>query len=124
MNVLDLVTVTPSGATQTVPVNLTLAPDASASTAVSTTAARAFADAQAASPTTIDELDVFVEDVTVTVNFINQINLANHQLTALAVQTRLKGSDHVETTNLPDGKTADVSFTLPITSYLSLQTLQ
>jgi hypothetical protein len=124
MNVTDLVTVIASGTTQTVPVNVTLAPGASTTANVNASAERAFADARAASPSTIDELDVFVKDVTVTVNFINQVNFANHQLTALGVQARLKDSSHVETADLPEGKTADLSFTLSITTYLAHQTLQ
>jgi hypothetical protein len=124
MIVADLVTATATGTTKTVPVNVTLAPGASTTATVDATAVRGFADAKAASPSTIDELDVFVEDVTMTVNFVNQVNLANHQLTTLGVQARLKDSSHIETAALADGKTADVSFTLPITSYLAHQTLQ
>jgi hypothetical protein len=124
MNLSDLVTVTASGTTGIVPVNATLAPGASKSVAVAQTVALAFADAKAATPATIDELDIFVEDVTATVTFINQINFANHQLTALGVQARLKSNAHTETANLPEGKTADLLFTLPITNYLAQQTLQ
>jgi hypothetical protein len=124
MIVADLVTVAPSGSTQTSAVNMTLAAGATATASVNAGAVLAFADGRAASPSTIDELDIFVEDVTVTVTFINQVNFADHQLTALGVQARLKNSSHVETANLPEGKTADVSFTLPITNYLAQQTLQ
>jgi hypothetical protein len=124
MNVSDIVTVTASGATRTVPVNATLAPRASTSVTVDQTVAFAFANATAAAPATIDELDVFVEDVTATVTFINQVNFANHQLSALAVQAQLKNSSHTVTANLPEGKTVDLSFTLPITNYLAQQTLQ
>jgi hypothetical protein len=124
MNVSDLVTVTASGATATVPVNATLAAGASISVSVPQTAVLAFAEAKATAPVTIDELDVFVEDVTATVTFINQINFANHQLAALGVQAQLKNSNHPASADLPEGKTADLSFTLPITSYLAQQTLQ
>src|SRR5260370_30635268 len=72
----------------------------------------------------IEELDVFVEDVTTTVTFINQINFANHQLTAFGVQVRLAGSAHVETAPLPESHTADVTFTMPISDYLTHQTVQ
>jgi hypothetical protein len=122
MIVTDVVTVTATGVTQIVAVNETLLPSGSAN--VSATAARAFADAKAASPSTIDELDVFVEDVKVTVSFVNQVNFANHQLSALGVQARLKNNGHIETVDLPEGKTADVFFTLPITHYVAKRTLQ
>jgi hypothetical protein len=67
---------------------------------------------------------VFVEDVKVTVTFVNQVNFANHQLSTLGVQARLEGNGHVGTADLPEGKTADVTFTLPITHYAENRTLQ
>jgi hypothetical protein len=122
--VTDVVTVTATGATQTVTVNESLLPNASANVSVGAAAVRAFADGKAASPSTIDELDVFVEDVKVTVTFVNQVNFANHQLSTLSVQARFDSTGHVETADLLEGKTADVTFTLPITHYAANRTLQ
>jgi hypothetical protein len=124
MSVSDLVSVTPTGNTHTTAVNSTLSPGGSMNVAIDATAAHAFANAKAAAPGTLEELDVFVEDVTTTITFINQVNFANHHLTALSVAARLKANSHIETTDLPEGKTADVSFTLPIDSYLAQQTLE
>ncbi|MCC8956922.1 hypothetical protein H8B02_26850 [Bradyrhizobium sp. Pear77] len=124
MNVTDLVTSTASGTNQVVAANTTLAPGTTATAKVDPATTRAFANATAVAATSIEELDVFVEDVTSTVTFINQLNFSNHQLTALAVQARLEGSSHVETVNLAEASTADVSFTLPINDYLSHQTMQ
>jgi hypothetical protein len=124
MNVTDLVTSTPSGTNSVVAVNTTLAPGTTVTAKVDPATTRAFADATAVAATSIEELDVFVEDVTSTVTFINQLNFSNHQLTALAVRARLEGSSHIETVSLAEASTADASFTLPINEYLAHQTLQ
>jgi hypothetical protein len=124
MVVTDVVAVTATGATQTVAVNKTLSPNASAKVSVGAAAARAFADGKAASPSTVLELDVFVEDVKVTVNFLNQVNFTKHQLSALSVQARFDSTSQVETADLPEGKTAEVTFTLPITHYVANRVLQ
>ncbi|MHC2336510.1 hypothetical protein [Bradyrhizobium sp. USDA 4454] len=124
MNVTDLVTSTANGTNTVVAVNTTLAPGTTVTAKVDPATTRAFANATAVAATSIEELDVFVEDVSSTVTFINQLNFSNHQLTALAVQARLEGSSHIETVSLAEASTADVSFTLPINDYLAHQTLQ
>jgi hypothetical protein len=58
------------------------------------------------------------------ITFINQLNIASHGLTALWVKTRLKGDDQVEEADLLEGKSASLSFTLPVATYLERRTLQ
>lgn len=124
MNVLDVALVDGSGGTTAMAVNATLAPGARTTTAAAAGATQAIADARMGGQQSIGELDVFVEDVTMTVTFIDQVNFANHQLTALRVRARLKGSENVVEADLPQDNVATATFTLPITTYLSRQTLQ
>jgi len=124
MNVLDIATVNTSGSVTVTQVNVALAPGATSSQPAPPAAVRAVADATAADHPTLDELDIFIEDVTMTVTFIDQVNFTNHGLTALAVQARLSDSGNVQETSLPEGATATMDFALPITAYLAGHTLQ
>jgi hypothetical protein len=124
MHVADLVAVDPSGAAAVVAVDTTLAPGASDVKPVPAGTKAAVADAVAAVHQSIEELDVFVDDLALRVLFVNQVTLANHDLTGLAVSARLKDLDHIETVDLPQDGTASVTFTLPLTDYLGHRTLQ
>lgn len=124
MNVTDVATMNGSGTVTIAHADTPLAPGATFSLPAVPTATGAVASATAAEHPTLDELDVFVEDVTMTVTFINQVNFANHGLTALAVQAHLSGSGNGQEASLPEGATATMNFTLPITAYLTQHTLQ
>jgi hypothetical protein len=124
MNVLDIATVNASGSVTVTQVNVALAPGATSSQPAPPAVVRAVASATAADHPTLDELDIFIEDVTMTVNFIDQVNFSNHGLTALAVQARLGDSGSIQEASLPQDATATMNFTLPITTYLAGHTLQ
>jgi hypothetical protein len=124
VNVPDAAAVDASGKATASAVNASL--DAGATTTFTPPAGTVtvIADARASQPASIDELDVFVEDVTLTITFINQVSFANHQLSALSVQSRLANTDHIVTTDLPENAVGTATFTLPITTYLAQRTLE
>jgi len=124
MNVLDIATVNASGSVTVTQASVALAAGAASSRPAPPGATLAVASATAADHPTLDELDIFIEDVTTTVTFIDQVNFANHGLTALAVQARLSGDGNIQEASLPEGATAAMNFSLPITAYLTEHTLQ
>lgn len=124
VNVLDAAAIDASGNIVVSAVNSVLAPGASMPVQVSAGTATVLAEARLASATTIDEVDIFIENITVTVTFINQVNFGNHQLKALTVRSKLKAGDQVEEAALAEAAVATVTFTLPITNYLAQQALE
>ena len=124
VNVLDAAVYDASGNLSIVPVNQTLSAGATTTIPAPAGSTRAVADARMSGSVSIGEMDVFVEDVTLTVTFIEQVAFSNHNLTALQVLSRLSSADHTTTTNLAENAVATVTFTLPITNYLAQQTLQ
>jgi hypothetical protein len=73
---------------------------------------------------TLQQLNVFVEDVRANVLFVNLVAFANHDLAALEVAARLQGTDHQYTMTLAEGQTGAVDMTLPLTTYLEDQLLE
>jgi hypothetical protein len=124
MNVMAVATADSSGAATVHPMTAALAPGATSSQPAPAGAAKASASAVAVAQQSIQELDIFVEDVSMTVSFIDQVNFANHSLTALGVQARLKGSDTAQRLALQENAVGTLTFTLPITTYLSTQALE
>ena len=124
MHVTDLLTVTADGALATVPVDELLAPSGTTTVAAGAGATGCFADAAQAQIIPIAELDIFEDDVSTDVTFINQVNFANHRLTALSVKARIKGDTHEQTVALPEAGTASLSFTQKITTYLGARSLE
>jgi hypothetical protein len=124
MNVLGVVTVAADGTTKAVLAGATLDPAGEMDVSVEVGTKQAFVDARPAERRKIEEMNVFIEDVTTSVTFINQVVLANHGLTALQVKARLKGETHEEGIELKDAGVEAVSFTLPITTYLERRTLE
>ncbi|WP_439894205.1 hypothetical protein ACS7SF_21785 (plasmid) [Ralstonia sp. 25C] len=124
VNVLDAAAIDANGNVVVSAVNSVLAPGASMPVQASAGTATVVTDARLASAMTIDEVDIFIENVTVTATFINQVNFANHQLRTLTVRSKLKAGDQVEETALAEAAVATVTFTLPITNYLAQQALQ
>jgi len=74
-------------------------------------------------PLSLQEIEVFVQDVSTVVRFVNQLDLATHGLRELTVEVRLLGRDHVDAVVVPGGSTASLSLTLPLTGYLAAHTL-
>lgn len=124
VNVLDAAAVDANGNVAVSAINAVLSAGASMPVAAPAGTVTVLAEARLATATTIDEVDIFIENVTVTVTFINQVNFGNHQLTALSVRSKMKAADHVEETVLAEAAVATVTFTLPITNYLAQQVLQ
>ncbi len=123
MNVFGLALIGPGGAMPAA-AGLTLAPGATADVPIPAGATTALADARPASAASIQELDIFVEDVTQTVQFINQIVFSNHAITTLRVAARIAGTTHEEASDLAEGAVITLSFTLPITAYLAPRGLE
>lgn len=74
---------------------------------------------------TLTEIRSFVEDVHTNVAFVNLINYANHGLSALSLQARLRGVDGTQTLTLdPDAPVSTLDFVLPLTTYLASPILE
>jgi hypothetical protein len=74
-------------------------------------------------PMTLQQLGIFVEDVTADVVYVNLVDLEAHGLTSLDVFCHLQGASEAFTTTLGDRQSAKVELTLPITDYLRNQIL-
>lgn len=74
-------------------------------------------------PMTLQQIEVFVQDVQATIQFVNQLDLTGHGLRELAVEARLRGRDHVDTIPLTGRATETLTVTLPLTTYLAAQLL-
>jgi hypothetical protein len=72
----------------------------------------------------IQELRVFAEDVTTNVIFVNQTNLAQHTLEALAAEIRFVGSGQVYRVDDVSGPSTSFTLTLPLTTYLNPQSIE
>jgi hypothetical protein len=81
-------------------------------------------DARPAGITPIEALDLFVENISQSVLFVNQLNFANHGITALAVQARVKGAGPEQQVALAEGATLSMNFSLPVTAYLGGKSLE
>ena len=124
MNVFGLTLIDALGTATAAPAGLTMAPGEVAAVKVQPGTVSALADARPHAAVTLDELDIFVEDVTQTVQFINQIEFDNHGIVALAVAARIAGNPHEEGSALAKGAVISLAFTLPITAYLRPSTLE
>lgn len=125
VNVFDLFVASGGAVPQQRPVNATLAPDETRDVPLTAVADAAYCTyAVAPGPAKLDELDIFIEDVTTNVIFVNQVSLPAHNLKGLSAEARLKGTAHVY--ELPDvsGASTSLTLTLPLTSYLDAQTLE
>jgi hypothetical protein len=72
----------------------------------------------------LTETDVFVEDVTTNVVFVNLVTYANHGLSKLAVEARLRGTEPARVVELQEGQHAALDLELPLTSYVQSQVLE
>jgi hypothetical protein len=125
VNVSDLVLEDPGGTVRRMPVEVALNPGASIE--IATVAGRATVYpvySLAPGPLELQELNCFVEDVEVSLVFVNLVNFANHNLASMEVGARLQGAEHIETTALAEGTTASIDLTLPLTSYLQEQVVE
>ena len=72
----------------------------------------------------LKQLNIFVEDVTTNIIFVNLINHANHQLATLRVKARLKGTPDQHVRDIPEAATVSITLTLPLTTYVDEQLLE
>lgn len=78
----------------------------------------------AGGPLTIEELDVFVEDVTADLIFVDLIAHATHGLALLHVDVRIHGRDAIQGSADLTAPNTPVRLTLPVTSYLQTNSVQ
>jgi len=78
----------------------------------------------AGAPLTIEELDVFIEDVTTDLIFVDLVAHATHGLALLHVDVRLQGRDAVQGSADLTGASTPIRLTLPVTSYLEANSVQ
>jgi hypothetical protein len=125
VNVFDLFTRRGTDPPESNAVTATLAPAGSQSVSISHPVDMAYCSLSVASvPMKLEELDIFVEDVSTNVIFINQVALNAHGLKGLSAKARLKNMDHIYTLDDVSGASTTLPITLPLTNYLAAQTLQ
>jgi hypothetical protein len=113
--------------TATVPAELRLEPDATATLEVGAAPARALPlYAVEATPSSLVEIRSFVEDITITVLLHNRVDLEAHALTRLALEARVQGVEGRERAEFVRGSdvATSVRFLLPLTSYLASPSLE
>jgi hypothetical protein len=77
------------------------------------------------SPAVLEEIRSFVEDIHTNVLFIDLVNYANHGLTRLDIEARIKNVAGTQNVNMQgDPARGAVDFLLPLTTYLSNHILQ
>jgi len=84
----------------------------------------AWAESTVSEAATLAELDVFEEDVTANVIFINQVNYENNGLSKLAVRLRLPNREHVDEKEIGPVETLTFEVTFPLTTYLDAQVVE
>ena len=125
MNVFDLAVVTGAAPPRPVPVELSLEPGATADVLIDGPAELGWASSRAAGgKLPLRQMNIFVEDVVTNVIFVNLINYGNHQLASLEVKARLKGTPQQHVLDLEETATAQITMTLPLTTYLENQVLE
>ncbi len=117
-----------AGVADPVSVDATIAPGASASVNLPAGAAQPLDAypiyAVAPGHLTLQQLDVFTEDLTAQVLFVNLVNYSNHDLTSLDLALRLQGSPETHQVALAENQTTSVDVVFPLDSYLRSQTIE
>jgi hypothetical protein len=73
---------------------------------------------------TLQQLDIFSEDLTTQVLFVNLVNYANHSLSALQLQIRLSGTTEAHDMSIAENQTASVDVVFPLDKYLRTQAIE
>ena len=125
MSIVEIVARDSSTASRRVPVEQTLAPDASLSVPLGGPADTVYPIYDPVPQRlTLRQMNIFVEEVTTNVIFVNLINYANHKLATLQIRVRLKDTEHQYVLDMKENESASVTMTLPLTTYLENQALQ
>jgi len=111
-----------------VSVDATIAPGASVSVAIPAGATQpidAFSVyAVAPGHLTLQQLDIFTEDLTAQVLFVNLVNYQNHGLASLDLAVRLQNTNDVNHVTLAENQTTSVDVVFPLDSYLRSQAIE
>lgn len=123
----DLLFYDASGATKSVPVEISLSPGATHRVLSQFPAAEVYADYTLApgSSATLEEIRSYVEDVHTNIIFVDLVNHVNHMLAHLQVRARIKNVENTYEVpmsgNPPQGV---LDLILPLTTFLRNRTLQ
>lgn len=123
VNVFNLVTWHGDGE-KSLAVDRTLAARESVAVALPAPADRALAESGATSAAKLNQLGIFVDDVTTNVIFVNLVNYANHDLKQLSIETRLKNQSKTYVVDIAEGSHAAVDLTFDLTSYAAQQLIE
>jgi hypothetical protein len=121
---LEEVVIVRSLLAQHLPVTARLAPGESRLVDAGGTPETSWAIANARAAATLEELEVFEEDVNTNVVFIDQLNHASHELSHLAVALRTAGTEHLSRADLDEGQTVSLEVVFPLTTYLDAQVIE
>jgi hypothetical protein len=125
MSIVEIVTRNGPTAPRRAPIEQTLARDASLSAPLDGPADTVYPVYEPVPQALkLRQMNIFVEDVTTNVIFVNLINYANHALAALQIRARLKDTEHQYALNLKENESESMTMTLPLTTYLENQMLQ
>jgi hypothetical protein len=120
VHVADLLIRGKGGPLREIPADVSIEPGNSAQIAVTTlpgeVACPSYAEAGGA--LTLEQCNVFVEDVAATVTFLNLIDYATHALASLLIHVRRRDTDHVQDVVIAEGGSATTEIVFPITAYL------
>lgn len=120
VNVSELLTANAANVPGQVPAGLALPPGGTAAVAVPADVTEVWPRCgQVGGPLTIEELDVFVEDVRTELVLVNQIAYGNHALATVRAEARVRGREAVQAAAdlAPQGETR-LELLLPVTNYL------
>lgn len=124
----ELVLYLPSGDTQRVPVESTLAPGESRSVPLPAAPRElypVYTPLPPSTPAMIEEIRSFAEDIMTNVIFLNQINFSRHGLRSLEVKARIAEVEGTYTASLShEAPVASVDMVLPLTTFLEQRLLR
>jgi hypothetical protein len=120
VHISDLLIRGQGGPLRRIPADVSIEPGQSARIAVSTLPGEAVCPSyeEAGGAFTLEQCNVFVEDVGATVSFVNLIDYGTHDLASLLIHVRRRGSDHVEDVAILEGGSATAELVFPLTAYL------
>ena len=126
IDVSELIVYAAAGPPQRIPVEVTLAPNATRAVPVPTTVTETYAVCTVGGTADdIVETRSFVEDIHTNVVFINLINFGNHDLAQVKIESQIKGVPGVREVPMSgDPPHGSLDFLLPLTTYLASRVLQ
>jgi hypothetical protein len=123
VNVFDLI-VWRGGEEKSLPVDRTLAAGESIAIALPAPPDRAIPETGDPPAAKLNQLGIFVDDVTTNVIFVNLVDYANHDLKQLSIETRLKDQRESYVVDIAERSHAAVDLTFDLTSYAAQQLIE